>query len=89
MLLTSNSVIQLEKTFFIEQFLSEFSIPNKKLSEIKQMIIDTFVILKTNKLIENKFELIYKNGEIHETIKLTVLQLTRTRQINFYETSKF
>jgi hypothetical protein len=53
------------------------------------MIINTFLILKLNKLIENKFELIYKTGEIHETTKLTVLQLTKTRQINFYETSKF
>ena len=47
----------------MENFLNQFSIPNKKRAEIKKLIIDLLNELKAFDLIEAGFDIVYKDGK--------------------------
>jgi len=53
--------------------------------EIKKNIIELVTELKTRKLIQDNFKLIQKDGSVSEVEELTLLLLSRSESIQFYE----
>lgn len=53
--------------------------------EIKKYIIELVTELKTRKLIQDNFKLIQKDGSVSEVEELTLLLLSRSESIQFYE----
>lgn len=84
-LIQSLSVSSLEKNFYVEEFLNQFSIPNKKRTQIKKLIIELFDQLKSHKLIETEFGIVRKNGSSVTVKQLTPLLLTKSKSISFHE----
>lgn len=84
-LIQSLSVSSLEKNFYVEEFLNQFSIPNKKRTQIKKLIIELFDQLKSHKLIETEFGIVRKNGSSITVKQLTPLLLTKSKNIFFHE----
>jgi hypothetical protein len=84
-LIQSFSVSSLEKNFYVEDFFNQFSIPNKKRTQIKKLIIKLFDQLKNHKLIENEFGIVHKTGSSTTVKQLTPLLLTKSKSIFFHE----
>jgi len=64
---------------------NQFSIPNKKRTEIKKLIIELFDELKNHNLIEPEFGIVHKNGSSTTVKQLTPLLLTKSKNIFFHE----
>jgi hypothetical protein len=84
-LIQSLSVSSLEKKFGVQDFMNQFSIPNKKRTEIKKLIIHLFDELKNSKLIEPKFHIVQKKGSYTTVKNLTPLLITQSKDIFFHE----
>ena len=81
-------VTSLEKKFSIQDFLNQFSVPNKDLTKIKKELIDSFSRLKDSQLIENKFRLTFKNGssrEVRQVENLSPRMLSKSESLSFWE----
>lgn len=71
----------------MEYLLKKFCISNGETTKIKLLIIELFKRLEKNKLIENKYKIVYKNGK-SKTIKkkdLTPLIISKSEFILFNE----
>lgn len=81
------STDSLKKKFSVEDFLNQFSIPNKKRAEIKKLIIDLLDELKAFDLIEAGFDIVYKDGKKPEKgVKmLTPSILSQSKEIFLHE----
>jgi len=58
----SISKVGLEKKFYVKDFFTQFSIPNKEQTRIKRNIVNVFHKLKEENYIEDRLQLITKNG---------------------------
>ena len=71
----------------MEYLLKKFCISNGETTKIKLLIIELFKRLEKNKLIENKYKIVYKNRK-SKTIKkkdLTPLIISKSEFILFNE----
>jgi hypothetical protein len=84
-LIQSLSVVSVEKNFAVEAFLSQFSISNQKLTNIKKLIINSIEQLKDSQIIEPHFKITQKDGLSKKVKQLTTLDVTRSQEICFYE----
>jgi hypothetical protein len=75
----------LKKELYIEEFLKRFNIPNKKQTQLKQMIIETIYQQINNKLIQPQFQIIQKDGSVRKIYKLQTKDITQIKVISFYE----
>ena len=69
----------LKKELYIEEFLNQFNIPNKKQTQLKQMIIEAISEEINNQSIKPQFKVIQKDGSIKKINKLQI------KVISFYE----
>ena len=81
-LISTNS---LEKVFYAETFLDQFSVSKQKQAQIKRFIVETFNELQKYELIEKQFKLTNKSGRTKETDKLIPLLIGQSRSIYFDE----
>lgn len=81
----SISNIGIQKKFHIQTFMNQFSVSNKKRTQIKQIIIDLFYELKDQGFIQDEFKLIYQDNNIKEVTQLTLQLFINLRYIQFYE----
>lgn len=83
------STDSLEKKFSVEDFMNQFSISNKKRGKIKKLIIDLLDELKTSKLIEPHFDIVYKDDAKKKSKegvkKLTPSLLSQSKDIFIHE----
>lgn len=81
------STDSLKKKISVEDFLNQFSIPNKKRAEIKKLIIDLLDDLKAFDLIEAGFDIVSKDGKKPEKgVKmLTPSILSQSKEIFLHE----
>ena len=70
----------------LENFLNQFSIPNKKRAEIKELIVDLLNELKAVGTIAN-FDIVYKNDKKPDkkVQMLTPSLLSKTKEIFIHE----
>lgn len=68
-----------KKQFDIAKFMKKFSVLNKKKKEIKDIRINFFSELQDQGFIENKFELVYKDGSFKESKELNFRLLNKIR----------
>jgi len=75
-----------KKELYIEEFLKRFNIPNKKQTQLKQMIIEAISEQIKNQSIQPQFKVIQKDGSIKKINKLQTKDITQIKVISFYET---
>ena len=59
-----------KKEFYIQEFLKRFNVPNKKKTQLKQMLIEAIYQQIYNNLIQPQFKIIQKDGSIKKITKL-------------------
>ena len=79
------SKVSLEKVFYVEVFLEQFSVPTKNKAIIKKQIVKTFNYLQTAGIIKNNYKLIKKSQQIEQVDLLTHLLVGQANIIYFYE----
>ena len=75
----------LKKKLYIEEFLKGFNIPNKKQTQLKQMIIEAISEEIKNQSIQPQFKVIQKDGSIKKINKLQTKDITQIKVISLYE----
>ena len=75
----------LKKELYIEEFLNRFNIPNKKQTQLKQMIIEAISEEINNQSIKPQFKVIQKDGSIKKINKLQIKDISQIKVISFYE----
>ena len=75
----------LKKEFYIQEFLKRFNVPNKKKTQLKQMVIEAIYQQINNQLIQPQFKIIQKDGSIKKTNKLQIQDISQINLIYFYE----
>jgi len=58
------STSQLEKQLSVENFLKRFNVPNKKQTEIKQLILESLNELINSQLLQSQLKIIKKDGSV-------------------------
>ena len=81
----SISNIGIQKRFQLQTFIDQFSVSNKKHTQIKQIIIDLFHELKDQGFIQDEFQLVYQDNSIQKVTKLTLQSFINLKSIQFYE----
>lgn len=81
----SISNIGIQKQFQLQTFIDQFSVSNKKHTQIKQIIIDLFHELKDQGFIQDEFQLVYQDNSIQKVTKLTLQSFINLKSIQFYE----
>ena len=84
-IITVTAKNSLKKEFYIQEFLKRFNVPNKKQTQLKQMIIEAIYQQIKNKLIKPQFKIIQKDGSIKKINKLQTQDITQIKVIYFYE----
>lgn len=79
--LNSFSRLELEKKFYLKDFLNQFSVSHKNLRKLKKERIDLLARLKDHQFIEDQFSLTSKDG--------SSLMLPKSEYLSFYETIDF
>ena len=75
----------LKKEFYIQEFLKRFNVPNKKKTQLKQMLIEAIYQQINNQLIQTQFKIIQKDGSIKKINKLQTQDISQINLIYFYE----
>lgn len=75
----------LKKEFYIQQFLKRFSVPNKKKTQLKQMLIEAIYTQINTQLIQPQFKIIQKDGSIKKINKLQIQDIRQINLIYFYQ----
>ena len=68
-----------------KEFLKRFNVPNKKKTQLKQMLIEAIYHQVKNKLIQPQFKIIQKDGSIKKINKLQTQDISKINLIYFYE----
>ena len=87
-LIESFSTVELEKRFTVKNFLNKFSVQNKDLTKIKKELINLFSRLTDSQLIENKFNLTFKDGssiKLRQIEDLSPRMLSKSESLYFWE----
>lgn len=79
------STYPLQKVFYTKMFLKQFSVSTKKERQIKQLIVEAFSELQKQKIIQYKFSVVKKSGEIKQVNSLTCLLVGQADKIYFFE----
>ncbi len=66
-IITITATNSLKKEFYIQEFLKRFSVPNKKKTQLKKMIVEAIYQQINNQLIQPRFKIIQKDGSIQTT----------------------
>jgi hypothetical protein len=85
-ILTITATDSLKKEFYIQEFLKRFSVPNKKKTQLKQMLIEAIYHQRNHQLIQPQFQIIQKDGSIKKINKLEIQDVSQINLIYFYET---
>ena len=75
----------LKKEFYIQEFLKRFNVPNKKKTQLKQMLIEAIYQQINNQLIQTQFKIIQKDESIKKINKLQTQDISQINLIYFYE----
>lgn len=75
----------IKKEFYIQEFLEQFKVPNRKQTQLKQMIIEAIYQQIKNQFIKPQFKIIQKDGSDKKINKLQTQQITQIKVIYFYE----
>jgi hypothetical protein len=78
-------IFSLEKKCNVKNLLNQFSIFNKKRTEIKKLIIDLSDKFKNHNLREPKFEIVHENDSFTRSKGLPSLLITKSKNISFYK----
>ena len=73
------------KEFYIQEFLKRLNVPNKKKTQLKQMLIEAIYQQINNKLMQLQFKIIQKDGSIQKINKLQTQDISQINLIYFYE----
>ncbi len=84
-IITITAIDSLKKEFYIQEFLNQFSVSNKKTTQLKQMIIEAIYQQINNQLIQPQFQIIQKDGSIKKINKLQTQDISQIKVIYFYE----
>jgi hypothetical protein len=84
-IITVTATDSLKKEFYIQEFLKRFSVPNKKKTQLKQMLIEAIYQQINNQLIQPQFKIIQKDGSIKKINKLQIQDISQINLIYFYE----
>ena len=84
-IITITAIDSLKKEFYIQEFLKQFSVSNKKTTQLKQMIIEAIYQQINNQLIQPQFKIIQKDGSIKKINKLQTQDISQIKVIYFYE----
>ena len=84
-IITITAIDSLKKEFYIQEFLKQFSVSNKKTTQFKQMIIEAIYQQINNQLIQPQFKIIQKDGSIKKINKLQTQDISQIKVIYFYE----
>jgi len=84
-IITITATDSLKKEFYIQEFLKRFNVPNKKKTQLKQMLIEPIYQQVNNQLIQSQFKIIQKDGSIKKTNKLQTQDISQINLIYFYE----
>ena len=79
------SVNEIEKVLDVEKFLDQFEVSNSTLRQVKNSLIQVFILAKNSKLIEDEFVLILKTEKVKKVRELTTNLISRTKLIYFKE----
>ena len=75
----------LQKVFYTNLFLKQFNVSTNKERQIKQLIVEAFSELQSQKFIQYKFSVVKKSGEIKQVNSLTCLLVGQADKIYFFE----
>jgi len=78
-------VNEIEKVLDVEKFLDQFEVSNSTLRQVKNSLIQVFILAKNSKLIEDEFVLILKTEKVKKVRELTTNLISRTKLIYFKE----
>ena len=81
----SISKIGIQKQFYLQSFMNQFSVSNQRQTEIKQVIIDLFYELKDQGFIKEQFQFVYQDDTIKEDTQLTLQSFINLKYILFNE----
>jgi hypothetical protein len=84
-ILKTMSTSSLQKQLYIQQFLEQFNLSNKKLTEIKLLIIQSLQELVDKRIIEPFFKTTQKNGSLIVETNLTYKLITKSKVIYLEE----
>ena len=84
-IITITATDSLKKEFYIQEFLKRFNVPNKKKTQLKQMLIEAIYQQVNNQLIQPEFKIIQKDGSIKKINKLQTQDISQINLIYFYE----
>ena len=84
-IITITATPSLKKEFYIQEFLKRFNVPNKKKTQLKQMLIEAIYQQVNNQLIQTQFKIIQKDGSIKKINKLQTQDISQINLIYFYE----
>lgn len=76
---------EIEKVLDVEKFLDQFEVSNSTLRQVKNSLIQVFILAKNSKLIEDEFVLILKTEKVKKVRELTTNLISRTKLIYFKE----
>jgi len=82
------SVVEISKVFDVEEFFDQFDISNSNLRKVRDCLMQTFVLAKDCKLIEDELILFLKTKKFKKVSKLTTNLISRTKFIYFKELAK-
>lgn len=79
------STPSLQKELYLQQFLEQFNLSNKKQTEIKRLIIKSIQELVNKRIIKQLFKIIQKDGSLIVQNNLTSKLITKSKVIYFEE----
>jgi hypothetical protein len=79
------STIPLEKVFYVEAFLEQFSISTSQKAIIKKYIVEIFNQLQMVRFIKKHYRLVKKSEQLEQVDTLTHLSVGQANRIYFYE----
>ena len=83
------SVKRVNKILNVEEFFAQFKVSNSNLGEVKKALIETFLLAKDSKMIEDEFVVILKTEKKKMVRKLTTNLISRTKLIFFNELPEY
>ena len=82
------STFSLQKQFYIQEFLEQFNLSNKKQTEIKLLIIQSLQELVDKRVIKSFFKTIQKDGYLIVETNLTSKLITKSK-VMYLEEKRF
>ena len=82
-IITVTATDSLKKEFYFKERILYSSVPNKKKTQLKQMLIEAIYQQINNQLIQPQFKIIQKDGSIRKINKLQTQDISQIKLIYF------